>query len=201
MLNKYVYPHVADWFKNRAFKLSGANFLIGSYPIARKNGLEACVILDTRCLPNWHRHKESQIIIDLSPFKPRSNMTIERVRAHDASRYGVKDIHNRTIDAESLDIAIAWRRTDIHGYVLETLHYLPDTKKTFVRSLGGYPKSESELDAQWEFRERLHYERTDSKLIDVLPYISKPNWFHYSKFHIASFLAYVANRVNQKSEC
>ena len=139
-------------------------------------------VLNTRCLPFWRR--EPKILIDLRPFLPYKEITFVKMTAYDGSRYGVKDFFGETIDAESLEINIAYWVNQSKHYVLQSVHYLPDTKKTFGASLGEYPKTEDELHKVWQFREDAHKEYSDKPIVDILQYTAKPNLWWKVKYAI-----------------
>ena len=119
--------------------------------------------------------------------------------AYDGSRYGIQDVYGNTIDSLSLEIQIAYKNLNKDGFVLQTLHYLPDTKKTFGGSLGGYPKTKAELDEQWDFRKKVHAERSDKVVYDILPSVSKPTVVHEAKFMIAKLLISLANKIESSN--
>ncbi len=181
------------WLSNAAFKLSGECFIFGGFPIGIHTNVNTCFVLDTACLPFWNHDKS--ILINMVPFKPFKEMIPVKMTAYDGSRYGVQDAYGNTIDSLSLEIQIAYKDINKEGYVLQNVHYLPDTKKTFGASLGGYPKTEAELEEQWCFRKKVHSENSDKIVYDILPSISKPALIHKSKYLIARLLVSLANKI------
>lgn len=177
--------------ENVIFKLCGGCFIFGGFPIGNISNLDNCFVLNTNCLPFWKR--EDEIIINLVPFLPYAEMTIVKLTAYDGSRYGIEDVYGKKIDAESLEIQITYWSNRSNGYVLQNVHYLPDTKKTFGASLGGYPKTEDELNEAWQFRKEVHKKHSDKPIIDILQYATKPNFFHKIKYLIANVLVKFAN--------
>jgi hypothetical protein len=176
----------SDTLKNIAFRLCGECFVFGSGEAFKLSGVNTCFVLNTSCLPFWKHEKE--ILINIAPFVAFDEFQPVKVTAYDGSRYGIQNVYGKTIDAESLEIQLAYKKTNGKGYVLQNLHYLPDTKKTFSASLGGYPKTEKELNESWSFRKGVHFKHSDKPVFDILPYVSKPTIVHVVKLKIASIL-------------
>lgn len=181
------------WLKRAVYKLSGECFIFGGYPIGYNSSFETCFVLNTSCLPFWKYEKE--ILINIAPFVPYKELRPVKIRAYDGSKYGIRDVYGKVIDSESLEIEIAFWDQEKDRYMLQSVHYLPDTKKTFGASLGGYPDTEIELDKTWHFREKVHFEYSDKPLIDIISYISKPSLAHKVKYYLALNLAKLGNRV------
>jgi len=76
---------------NACTKLSGACFLLGSYPIGRAASPANCVALDTRCLPSWKG--SSVILINLAPWLPFQQLTPVKMLAFEHSKYGIRDVY------------------------------------------------------------------------------------------------------------
>jgi hypothetical protein len=124
-------------------KLCGGCFILGRFPIINISNLDNCFVINTQCLPFWKR--EADILINVTPFLPFDDMTVVRIMAYDGSQYNIQDIYGNTCNSESLKIELAYWDKRKNRYVLQNLHYLPDTKKTFSACLGGYPNTEAEL--------------------------------------------------------
>jgi|TARA_R110002060_G_scaffold9059_1_gene13397 hypothetical protein len=187
----------SEHLKNMAYKLSGSCFAFGDAEIFKLSEIGACLILDSSCLPFWKYDK--LIMINTSPFLPYAEYLPVKMTAFDGSKFGNQDVYGNTIDSLSLEIKVAYKKVNEQGYSLQNLHYLPDTKKTFSASLGGYPKTEGELNENWKFRKEVHLKHSNKPVFDILPYVSKPKVQHKAKFLIASVLITLANKIDQKS--
>lgn len=194
--------HAKNWAMNTLLclllnfcqKLSGACFLVGSYPIGRASSPANCVALDTRCLPFWKG--SSEILIDLAPWLPFRQLTPVKMLAFDGSKYGIRDVYGEVIDRETLNIKIAYWDEDHARYMLQNVQYLPDTHKTFSQSLGGYPATEVDLTKEWDFRIDMHFTLSDKPLIDILPYVTKARLSHKIRYWLAILVAFIANGVS-----
>ena len=195
MWNKCNYGLFLYLYK-MAFKLSGACYVFGDDEIFKLSDIDTCLILDTSCLPFWKHDKE--IMININPFTYAEFLPV-KVTAFDGSKYGIHDVYGETIDSLSLEIQVAYKMVNEEGYTLQNLHYLPDTKKTFNASLGGYPKTEEELNKNWMFREEVGIKHSGKSVFDILSYISKPTIKHKVKFKIATALIVLAKKIALKS--
>lgn len=184
----------SDVLKSIAFKLSGECFAFGSGDVFKLSDINTCFVLNTSCLPFWKYEKE--VLINIAPFLPYKELKPFKVRAYDGSKYGIRNVYGKIIDSESLEIEMAFWDQEKERYMLQSVHYLPDTKKTFGSSLGGYPDKEVELDKTWRFREKVHFEHSDKPLIDIEPYICKPSLKHKVKYYLALNIIKLANRIH-----
>lgn len=194
--------HAKNWAMNTLLclllnfcqKLSGACFLVGSYPIGRTSSPANCVALDTRCLPFWKG--SSEILINLAPWRPFRQLIPVKMLAFDGSKYGIHDVYGKVIDSEALNIMIAYWDADKAQFMLQNVQYLPDTQKTFSPSLGGYPATEVELTKEWSFRVHMHCKRSDKPLIDILPYVTKARLSHKIRYLVTILVAFIANAIS-----
>jgi hypothetical protein len=182
-----------EHLKNMAYKLSGACFAFGDGGVFKLSDIDTCFMLDTSCLPFWKYDKE--IMININPFLTYSEFLPVKMTAFDGNKYGIQDVYGKTIDSLSLEIQVAYKKVNERGFSLQNLHYLPDTKKTFSASLGGYPKTEEELNKNWKFRKEVDRKLSGKPVFDILSYISKPTIMHKVKFKIALALIVLANKV------
>lgn len=185
---------VLSWLNNAVYKLSGECFTFGNFPIGYITSFKTCIVLNASCLPFWKHEKE--VLINIAPFLPYKELIPVKAKAYDGSKYGICDAYGKIIDSESLEIEFAFWDADLERYILQAVHYLPDTKKTFGASLGGYPKTEAELDKTWRFLEKVHIERSEKPLIDIETYISNPSFQHKMRYYLALLLARLANRIH-----
>lgn len=188
--------NLSEYLKIIAYKLSGECFVFGDGEVFKISDVDTCFVLDTGVLPFWKHEKE--IMINIAPFFAYKEFLPVKVTAFDGSKYGIQDVYGKVIDSESLEIQLAYKKVNKQGYALQNLHYLPDTKKTFSASLGGYPKTEEELNKDWEFRQGVDLKYSEKPVFDILPYISKPTIRHLTKLKIATILITLANKIEQK---
>lgn len=179
-----------------ARNLAGACFIFGEPKIIRFHQLRHMFLLDTKCLPFWCH--ERFILINMAPFDPFGFNSIIKIGAYDTSRYGAEDVYGSKQDFESLDIQLVWRDEENQKFVFQNLQYLPDTKKTFNKMLGGYPTSKLEMESEWQRRKSAHAKFLTQELVDILPFISKPNRLYEVRLRIASMLVSLANYLNRR---
>ncbi len=178
-----------------ARNLAGACFIFGEPEIVRFHQLRHMFLLDTKCLPFW-RH-ERFILISMEPFEPFEANTIIKIVAYDTSRYQVEDVYGRKQDLERLGILMVRWNENGQKYVFQDFVYLPDTKKTFSRNIGGYPTSKQAMENEWKRRKCLTAEYSTHELVNILPFISKPKRIYEARLRIASMLVTLANRLNR----
>lgn len=160
-----------------AFKLSGESFVFGRTPVIKISEVDDFLYINTMCLPYCPRKRE--ISLNISPFE---NFKLVKMVAYDNSYY------SKNVKFRCYGFKLAYWYED--KLTIETLEYLPDTKKTFSTSVGGYSITEDEMQKLWE--ERLVQE--GRQFIDVLPYVSKPKLYHRFKFKLAEFLIKQTNK-------
>lgn len=192
MINS-IASFTSSFLENAARYLAGACFIFGDPEIIRFHQLRHMFLLDTKCLPFW-RH-ERFILINMAPFEPFGSNSIIKIGAYDTSRYGAEDVYGRKQDFESLDVQMVWWDEEGQKFVIQKLQYLPDTKKTFSKVLGGYPTSKLEMESEWQRLKGVH---STQGMVNVLPYISKPKRLYEARLRIASILVTLANYLNQR---
>lgn len=170
-----------------ARNLCGACFIFGKPEITQFHQLRNMFVLDTKCLPFWRR--ERFILINIAPFVPIGSNSIIKIAAYDTG-------HKQ--DFESLGILMVWWDQEGQKFVFQELEYLPDTKKTFSRIIGGYPTSKLEMESEWQRRKGVHAKFLTQELLDLLPFISKPNLLYEVRLRIASMLVALVNNLNQR---
>ncbi|MFV7771610.1 hypothetical protein [Shewanella marisflavi] len=195
MINS-IASFTSSFLENAARYLAGACFIFGDPEIIRFHQLRHMFLLDTKCLPFW-RH-ERFILINMEPFVPFGSNSIIKIGAYDSSRYGAEDVYGRIQDFERLDIKMVWWNGERQRFVFQNLQYLPDTKKTFSKALGGYPTSKEEMESEWQRRKEMHAKRSTQEIVNILPYISKPKRLYQARLAIASIMVTLANYLNRR---
>lgn len=144
-----------------------------------------CFALKTEHLTSWKR--ERKILLSISPFRPYEKFELIEAFAQDRTKLDQIGNDGKNTNYEHLHVYFLLRESSSLKYYTCSIDYLPDTRLSF----GGGLSRHSNLNAAklaWNRFKNLSGSRCSNTVVDVTPYLSKPNWFDEFKFNLGKML-------------